>query len=309
MPPRDANRYKHARNRVCQVRASTKIQTIKADIKDIIIMKTSLKTIVAASILAAVSQQAEAGFLFVTGHDTDDHANGDYQRAGLDFLSFGTIASGAQIAQRATISVGYLGNGDGSTFGEATSGYTDRTFIDLDVAGWENIAFGITAGVNNFDILIIGSGLDFVSAAGSTALNAQAAGFASYFNNDGGLYVNTDQGLGQPFYNFLPTFGASNNSISAVGTFTATPAGLAIGLTEAIVDADITHSFYNGVDTSIFTIFETYDSEPGNPPVAIGLRNAVIGGGGFGTSVPEPGSALAGVAACLVGLVRRRRAH
>jgi hypothetical protein len=271
-------------------------------------MKILLTSAIAVGTMAALTSESSAGFLFVTGHDSDDHANGEYQQAGLDFLKFGAEATVAQAATRAAVKVGYLGNIDASSFGAAGSGYTNRTFIDLDLSGWETIAFGTTAGVNNFDILIIGSGADFVLNAGSAALNAQAAGFATYFNNNGGLYVNTDQGLGQSFYNFLPTFGASNNTISASGVFTATAAGLAIGLTEAIVDADITHSYYESVDTSLFTVFETYNSVSTNPAVAIGLRNANIGGGGFSTSVPEPGSAMAGLAAGLVGLTRRRRA-
>jgi hypothetical protein len=158
-------------------------------------------------------------------------------------------------------------------------------FIDLDNAAWASTAFDGT-----FDILMVGSGLDAVSASGSTSLNNEAANFASFFNSGGGIFVLTDEGRGQTFYNFIPSFGSTtNNTISAVGAFSATAAGNAIGLTEPIVDADITHSYYTGVNTSLFTVFETFNNT--GDPVAIGLRGGAIVDGGF-QNVPEPAAIL-----------------
>lgn len=264
---------------------------------------------IAGLALAAIPSVSFAqGNIFITGHDVDDHSNAAYFRAGLDYLAFGAIATPAQALTRPAYTVGYLGNSNGGTPDIVAAGYTTVAFIDLDVATWTTTAFAPGA----FDALVIGSGFDFVTAAGSAALNANAAGFATYFNAGGSLFVNTEQGLGQTFYNFLPTFGvASTSSISDVGAFTPTAAGLAIGLTNTIVDMDITHTTFSGVSSS-FTIFETYD--PTGAAVAIGLRNAVIdtGGGGFvpGGAVPEPSTYGMIGAAVLVGvaMLRRRKA-
>jgi hypothetical protein len=261
---------------------------------------------VAALGLTPLSTFAQ-GNLFITGHDTDDHGNEDYMRAGLDYLFFGAAATPAQALTRTTYTVGYLGNSNGGTSSVSLAGYTP-TFIDLDNASWTTTAFAAGA----FDALMIGSGFDFVSSAGSLALNGQASAFASYFNAGGSIFVNTEQGIGQSFYNFLPTFGvAGTNSIGTSGVFSTTAAGLAIGLTEAIVDADITHTTFTGVP-AFFTTFETYN--PTGAAVAIGLRNTTIDNGGFipgdGTSaVPEPSTyGLMGAAALLAAVAYRRRA-
>jgi len=76
----------------------------------------------------------------------------------------------------------------------------------------------------NFDILVIGSGLDFVYLRLDRAvLNSQAAAFATYFNTQVATFTCiTDQGIGQSFYNFLPTFGATQAAIGVAGQFSPT---------------------------------------------------------------------------------------
>jgi hypothetical protein len=187
--------------------------------------------------------------------------------------------------------------------GALASGFTNRTFIDLSVTAgagaWYNIAFNPGA----FDILIIGTGQDYVTTAGSAQMNLHAADFATFFNNGGDLYVNSEQGIGQSFYNFLPTFGASSSSISSVGQFTPTAAGLAIGLTNAIVDADITHDFFTNVDLTKFTVFETYNLA-NNAPVAIGFTGSIQNGQFEAVPLPLPAVAV-GVMLGYRGLRRR----
>ncbi len=267
-----------------------------------------LALIAGLALASSVTSIAHAqGGLFITGHDSDDHGNGAYQRAGLDYLFFGALANGAQAATRSTFKVGFLGTSNASASGAIASGYTNRTFINIGTS----LATAFTGG---YDALIIGTGADYVSSTGSGLLNSAAANFATYFNAGGRLYVNSEQGIGQSFYNFLPPFGVSvGSSISNSGVFTATAAGLLIGLTEAIVDADITHTTFSGVNQNLFTIFETYDVD--GSAVAIGLRNgSIIGGGGPGggfvggiTPVPEPSTYGMMGALALVGATWMRR--
>ncbi|MBI2093734.1 MAG: PEP-CTERM sorting domain-containing protein [Candidatus Omnitrophica bacterium] len=267
---------------------------------------TAVITIFASVLL--VSPGAYAGDLFVTGHDSDEHANEDYMSAGLDFLLFGAAATPAD---RAGKTIALLDNSGGSSAVTALNGVGwSATLLDTD------LDFSSAFDVNAYDAIMTASG-------GSNTLRTQLVGatpsFTSYFNAGGALYINTDQGIGQSWYDFVPQFGTTtNNTISISGAFSPTAAGLGIGLTDPIVDADITHSFYTGVDTSLFTIFEVTDpqffQDPEHPlPVAFGTRNVRIGDGGFVAGdpvIPEPTSLLLFGLGTLsaVGVRRRRKA-
>lgn len=253
-----------------------------------------IASLAAGALAFGLAFQTHAGNIFVTGHDSDEHANAGYMGAGLDYLLFGAAATPAQ---RAGKSIALLDNSGGSSAISALlgSGWGTATLFDTDS--------DFSAAFSGFDAIMTASGN---SSSLNSALIGASSSFASFFNGGGSLYINTDEGFGQNWYDFVPSFGtAVNNSISETGVFAPTAAGLAIGLTDPIVDADPTHSFYDGVDTGLFTIFEVTDSllrfgSDNGKPVAFGARNLGIGGGGFtggGPSIPEPGTlVLVGVA-------------
>jgi hypothetical protein len=263
-------------------------------------MPNYVRVVLFTVLLAITPALASAGNLFVTGHDSDEHANGPYMSAGLDFLLFGTASTPAA---RAGKTIAVL---DDSGGGSAVSA--------LNSLGWSATLYDTDA---NFSAAFSANAIMTASGPSSnlrSALLSATTDLTNYFNAGGSLYINTDQGGGQSWYDFVPNFGTTlNNTISISGAFTPTAAGLGIGLTNAIVDADITHSFYTGVNTSLFTVFENTDPQfftsPGHPlPVAFGARNIGItgqgpGGGFTGGQVPEPStilllaSGLAGLAA------------
>jgi hypothetical protein len=241
------------------------------------------------SVSIFVNDSAKAvsgGRVLVTGHDAEDHSNVDFISAGLDYLLFGRAARAFEIPFRKGARIGFLGT---KAFGLKILDYQAATFINVSLAGWDALAFD---GVH-YDALIVGTGLDFLSTAGSAALNAKRTRFDAYFNQGGALFAMSEQGVGQTYYNFLPAFGtAKQQSIGDIsGRFSVTPAGAAIGLTEAIVDRDLTHTEFLDVDT-LFRVFETFNDD--GRPITIGA-NAIIEDGVFvpADSVVEPPVALA----------------
>lgn len=259
------------------------------------------RKILAVAIGVSLSAAAQAGNIFITGHDSDEHENGAYMNAGLDYLLFGT----AQAAGSRGKTVAFIDTFNGAGVASALSGsYTVSTF-SADAAG---ITSALTGG---FDAVIVGSGSN---SSANTALLAAAGSFTTYFNAGGSIYINTDEGFGQGWFGFVPSFGTTvANSISTSGIFTPTAAGLTIGLTNAIVDADITHNYFTGVNSSLFTIFEVTDQNTRGVPVgeavALGLRDATISSGGFSSgtaNVPEPAT-LGLMALGFAGLAAARR--
>ncbi len=237
--------------------------------------------LLSAVIGASLSMGAQAGNIFITGHDSDEHANGAYMSAGLDYLLFGTAQAGNR-----NKTVAFINTFNGANPTTPLGGNFAVSVFNADAAG---INSALTGG---FDAVMVGSGAD---GTANTNLLAASGLFTTYFNGGGSVYINTDEGFGQNWFNFVPSFGTTvANSISTSGIFTPTAAGLAIGLTQAIVDADVTHNFFTGVDTTLFTIFELTAQNNSNIPVgevvALGLRSGQITSGGFssGNGVPEP---------------------
>lgn len=251
---------------------------------------------------ASLSMGAQAGNIFITGHDSDEHNNGAYMSAGLDYLLFGTAQAGNRNKSVAFIQT--FNNANPTT---PLSGLFGVTVFSADATG---INSALTGG---FDAVMVGSGN---STTANSNLLAASGLFTTYFNGGGSIYINTDEGFGQNWFNFVPSFGTTvANSISTSGIFTPTAAGLAIGLTQTIVDADITHNYFTGVDTSLFTVFERTDQNnlgiPVGEVVALGLRAGQISSGGFssGNGVPEPASLglmLLGFAGLAVARKRRK---
>lgn len=257
--------------------------------------------LLAVAIGVSLSAAAQAGNIFVTGHDSDEHSNAEYMNAGLDYLLFGT----AQAAGSRGKTVAFIDTFNGANVaGTLTGSYTVSTF-SADAAG---IASALTGG---FDAVMVGSG---ASSTANTALLAATGAFTTYFNAGGSIFINTDEGFGQGWFGFVPSFGATvANSISTSGIFTPTAAGSAIGLTQAIVDSDITHNYFTGVDASLFTVFELTDQNrfgiPVGEVVALGLRAGTISSGGFSSgtaNVPEPAT-LGLMALGFAGLAAARK--
>lgn len=258
--------------------------------------QSSLAKFMAAGAFALAASVANAGNIILTGHDTDDHGATDFMNWGLNLLTGNTT----------TARVGYIGSYWAGGLDSYLGNYDNFQQYDVNDASWTN------AFTDGNDVLVIGSGWDFISPSNSAAMNAAASQFASFFNAGGSLFVNTHQGLGQSFYDFLPPVG--NVAASDLTTCSAefgdgscmspTAAGTATGLTlSTIAGASITHNQFSNFGPT-FTAYETY--VPTGNAITIGLIGGKIDDGGFHTDVPEP-APLALMGLGLLGLALRRR--
>ena len=252
-----------------------------------------------------------AGSIIITGHDTDDHGATSFMNWGLTALLTG---NGANVPASPTAKIGYIGN-DSPNLGSYLGNYNNFEFYDLDNPGWTS------AFTDNNSVLVIGSGSDFVEQSGSTQLNSQLTAFISYFNAGGNLLVNTEQGLGQSFYGFIPSFGATLSS-SLPGCSSESGSGACMNVTAAgaarghtighIVDADITHTRFTNVNPAfqVLSIYNNSGSTGTGSAITIGLFDGTAGEGGFNppTGVPEPSTtALLGAGVAALAWMRYKR--
>lgn len=254
-----------------------------------------------ASVLLLVGALgAQGGSIYLTGHDVLLHSNQTgYTNVILDYLRGAT--TGSEIAAP-SYNIGLVRGFAG--FASTTvlsSGYGTLTTRDL-TSFVDASDFATFLGT--VDVLVIPShttcgGCD-LSDADSAILNSFSPEIAAFFNAGGDIWGNSGALL-PTFYNFLPPGAvASGLPISGSSGFTATPAGVAIGIVPTMINGFQTHNRFTDFDPD-FTVFETRGSEI----ISIGIRDARISDGGIDkgpTIVPEPSTFIllaTGVAALL----------
>jgi hypothetical protein len=259
-------------------------------------MKTLLKSALAIA-AAALCTAASAGDIYLTGHDVDFHDNQNgYDKVILDYLRGSTAAA----SYRVGIVTGSVG------FGSIGNGFGTRTERDIqsfaDAGAFATFLSGI-------DVLIVASeescgGCTF-STADVAKLNSFQSQVTSFFNAGGDIFGQTG-GTDAAYYGFLPPSAvATGASISGSSGFTATAAGLAIGIQSNNINGFATHNRFTAFDPA-FTVMEVRGSEV----ISLALKDGTIGGGGVITvpSIPEPETyALMAFGLAAVGFAARRR--
>jgi hypothetical protein len=285
-------------------------------------IKAALKGLVVAAGVLAATSSAQAGNIVLSGHDILLHGGGDgYDGVILDYLR-GDIGSGPTVA-KAGYSIAIVGSdagfasfsdsgGSGNFTGAAAAtgnaialtgtlaGYSGAKYYNTDSADWSSVLAN--------DALIILShtncgGCD-LSTAGSAVVNANSAAIATAFNAGMDIWGGAGANLGT-YYDFLPAGVVATGASISGSDFTATPAGVGLGITAVMTDGDATHNRFTS-QAAAFTVLECRTTAC-TEVVTIGAQNVNIGGGGL-TPVAEPGTlALFGLGLAGLGFARRRK--
>lgn len=285
-----------------------------------------------AVLFAASAAPAQAGDIYLTGHDVLLHGGqrgydsvimewlrGSDAAASYDIAVVGSQSGSASFTGGPSRPAGAIpATGTAMALSGSVASYGSVTYYNTSTADWTSVL--------SKDLLIILShtscgGCD-LNTAGSGVINANSAAIAAAFNSGMDIWGISSGSL-STYYDFLPPgAAAAGASIGGSTGFTATAAGTGIGIVDPTPGVATGTSMINGFPThnrfttfdSDFTVFETRPVAGGPAEIiSIGIRNATIGGGGISTSatVPVPAPFLLGGLG-LLGLgigrrIRRRR--
>ncbi|HUH96003.1 MAG TPA: hypothetical protein VLZ89_01500 [Anaerolineales bacterium] len=243
---------------------------------------------------AHVSASAPGG-IFVTGHDSDYHAQDASGRSN---------PTGAQhIIQRAIAYVTY-GNPKPRILLVAEGGLKCISCSGLRAAGFPSFAvadFGSnTQGIldlhsvqfGDYDVVVISSNIGpdlngSLRQAEVDILNSRSGDLLSYVNDGGGLVVFAEDDRLQGRFGFLPFLRISDiaqrqtesqNSVS--------PLGSEIGLTDDDVNGNISHNYFTASGN-----MQVIDIDPQGRALSLAVRGSLIGQNGVAptdTPVPPP---------------------
>jgi len=276
--------------------------------------KQLLVAAAAAAALLAMASVAQAGPVFLTGHDPDFHAQGQASgvhelTVALNYVTGGTYASGTEkflfVESNLPVIGGHLRGRDSLT---GALGLTmGVNFDQVDATGLASVDF------SDYSAIVVAS--DFggmLSDAEIQELVTRKNDIASFVNAGGGLAAFAECGVGfgncdaslvninTPLFGFVPV---SASSVSTTPPYIVTPFGASLGLTNADVDDCCTHnSFANSAGLNVVDFDQT-----GIPTTLAG--NVRIDDGGF-HGAPEPATwALMITGFGLAGSALRRRAR
>lgn len=254
-------------------------------------MSRLLSAAAASAAICFAAGSAQAGNVYLTGHDPDFHAQGqlsgqDQLNVALNFVTGGTYNDVAPVKKflwvesRDPILGGHRRGYDGLAF--IGVGSNDVDWVDASQLG--------AVDFSNYSAIVIASSFGgMLSDAEINGLIARSADIASFINAGGGLAAfaecfqtsGCDNGTnitsGTKLFGYLPI---TVKSVGTTAPYIVTPYGASLGLTNADVDDCCTHNSFGAIGGLNVVDFD----QTGIATTLAG--NVFIGPGGLGA--PEP---------------------
>lgn len=235
------------------------------------------------------SVSACAGNIALTGHDDDFHQSVQAQAQALAMIQFARAGSALPVL----------------TFDHGTELTTLLTTLGISFVNVDpdtGVPVGTLFDHSVYSAIVVASdqscgGCDN-TATSSANLAGASASIATFFNAGGGIAAFAGAS-NSSYYSFLPATALNPGTVTCDSCFTQTADGAAAGIMIPAVNGDFPHNFFEfpgvgGMDP-LWKAAEIYSGPSSigtltDQPFTVFIKDATIGGGGFGGGVPEPGT-------------------
>jgi len=274
----------------------------------------AVRIVVAFLVALLLWTPAQAGSIFLTGHDPDFHAIAGntvgaqhINQAAIGFIldpTFNAFVAAAPkflfVQSNIPVPSGHLNGKQGIV----ASGYTEGVDFDQHDASTLNAALN-GLGTTYSGIVVASDFGGLLTQAELDILNARSADIISFLNAGGGLYAMSEGNGGAHLtpsgghFGYLPFIVTSTNLDQTESGYTVTPFGASLGLLNSDVNGNFSHVVFTG--TGGMTIV---DVDAAGRILSLATRSKIDDTG----VVPEPGTLIllgSGIAA--IGGRRLRR--
>lgn len=259
--------------------------------------------VVAAGFIGLAAARADAGAIFLTGHDPDFHASlggnltgaRNINNAAIDFVTdsaFNPFTASAPKFLFVESNISVPGGHTNGVNGIVASGYTAG--VDFEKHDASDLAAELALLGTKYNAIVIAS--DFggiLTQAELNILNANSAQIIAFLNAGGGLYAMAESNNGAHLtpgggqFGFLPFIVSSTNLDQSETGFTVTAFGASLGLTNADINGNASHNVFTGTGG-----MNIVDMDAAGRIMSLAVRSQITAGG----VVPLPSAAWTGIA-------------